>query len=115
MLLNSKILCNHQYSLSYYDDKQIISLKECNNNYHILSSIDGEEYYIYLFHPKYKNIKDNKELLEYAEKVLIKPYDIIIIPFGWRYIQEINNKTIIYHVDIDDYFTFIHNTILNKL
>jgi len=115
ILLNSKILCNHQYSLSYYDDKQIISLKECNNNYHIISSIAGEEYYIYLFHPKYKNIKDNKELLEYADKILIKPYDILIIPFGWRYLQEINNKTITYHIDIDDYFTFIHNTILNKI
>ena len=46
---------------------------------------------------------------------LIKPYDILIIPFGWRYLQEINNKTITYHIDIDDYFTFIHNTILNKI
>ena len=44
----------------------------------------------------------------------IKPYDILYIPFGWFYYQEINNPTILYHIDIDNYFTFIHNSILNK-
>jgi len=114
ILLNSDILCNFQYSLSYYDEKQLISFKECNNNYHIISCIDGEEYYIYLLHPKYKDLKYG-EATKYTEKVLIKPYDILIIPFGWKYLQEINNKTINYHIDIDNYFTFCHNFILNKL
>ena len=113
-LLNSHILCNLQYSLSYYDKKQIISLKECKNNYHIISCLEGDEFYIYLLHPKYKHL-NNEDSLKYCEKILIKPYDILIIPFGWKYLQEINNKTINYHIDIDNYFTFIHNTILNKI
>ena len=101
-LLNSNILCNLQYSLSYFLKKQIISLKECKNNYHIISCINGEEFYIYLLHPKYKDLKHD-EALKYTEKILIKPYDILIIPFGWKYLQEINNKTINYHIDIDNY------------
>lgn len=113
-LLNSHILCNLQYSLSYYDKKQIISLKECKNNYHIISCLEGDEFYIYLLHPKYKHL-NNEDSLKYCEKILIKPYDILIIPFGWKYLQEINHKTINYHIDIDNYFTFIHNSILNKI
>ena len=114
ILLNSNLLCNLQYSLSYFVDKQIISFKECKNNYHIISCLDGLEFYIYLLHPKYKDLKQG-DALKHSEKILIKPYDILIIPFGWKYLQEINNKTINYHIDIDNYFTFIHNFILNKI
>jgi hypothetical protein len=114
ILLNSNILCNFEYSLSYFDNKEIIDFKKCTNNYHIISNIDGKDFYIYLLHPKYKNI-NKEDKLKYSEKVLIKPYDILIIPFGWNYLQEINNKTINYHINIDNYFTFIHNTILNKI
>ena len=114
-LLNSNLLCNFKYSLSYYKDKNVIEFKECENNYHIISCITGKDFYIYLLHPKYKNIKDKEILLGNAERILIKPYDILIIPFGWRYLQEINDKTINYHIDVDNYFTFIHNTVINKI
>jgi len=113
-LLNSNILCNFKHSLSYFDNKQILNFKECKNNHHIISCISGDEFYIYLLHPKYKNL-NKEDKLKNSEKVLIKPYDILIIPFGWNYLQEINNKTINYHIDVDNYFTFIHNTILNKI
>ena len=82
--------------------------------YHIISNILGEELYIYLLHPKYNNLNKNETFTK-AEKVLLKPYDILIIPFGWKYLQEINNKTINYHISIDNYFTFIHNLIINNL
>lgn len=113
-LLNTNLLCNLKYSLSYFDSKKIISFKECKNNYHIISNILGEDFYIYLLHPKYKSLND-EDSLKFSEKVLIKPYDILIIPFGWNYLQEINSKTINYHIDVDNYFTIIHNSILNKI
>jgi len=114
-LLNSNLLCNFKYSLSYYKETSITEFKECKNNYHIISCIAGKDFYIYLVHPKYKNIKDKEILLTKSERILIKPYDILIIPFGWKYLQEINDETINYHIDIDNYFTFIHNTVLNKI
>ena len=112
LLLNSNLYCNFKYSLSYFNDKKVIDFKECKNNYHIISNIDSKEFYIYLLHPKHKN---SSEKLDLSNKVLIKPHDILIIPFGWNYLQEINDKTINYHIDIDNYFTFIHNSILNKI
>ena len=114
ILLNSNLCCNLKYSLSYFNKKQLLDIKQCKNNYHIISNIDSKEFYIYLLHPKYKDL-DDEELLNNSEKVLIKPYDILIIPFGWKYLQEINEKTINYHIDVDNYFTFIHNSILNKI
>ena len=114
ILLNSNLSCNLKYSLSYFNKKQILDFKQCKNNYHIISNIDSKEFYIYLLHPKYKDLND-EDLLKNSEKVLIKPYDILIIPFGWKYLQEINEKTINYHIDVDNYFTIIHNSILNKI
>lgn len=114
ILLNSNLCCNLKYSLSYFNKKQLLDIKSCNNNYHIISNIDSKEFYIYLLHPKYKDLND-EDILKSSEKVLIKPYDILIIPFGWKYLQEINEKTINYHIDVDNYFTFIHNSILNKI
>ena len=116
-LLNSKITCNINKSLSYYDKKDEVSLLKCKNNFHIISNLIGDEYFVYLFHPKHRELilnKEIKEISKYGEKVLIKPYDILYIPFGWFYYQEINNPTILYHIDFDNYFTYIHNTILNK-
>ena len=114
ILLNSNLCCNLKYSLSYFNKKQLLDLKECKNNYHIISNIDSKEFYVYLLHPKYKHLND-EDSLKNSEKVLIKPYDILIIPFGWKYLQEINEKTINYHIDVDNYFTIIHNSILNKI
>lgn len=114
ILLNSNLCCNFKYSISYFDKKDIKDFEQCKNNYHIISNILGEELYIYLLHPKYNNLNKNETFTK-AEKVLLKPYDILIIPFGWKYLQEINNKTINYHISIDNYFTFIHNLIINNL
>lgn len=113
-LLNSNLLCNIKYSLTYFKEKQIISFNKCKNNYHIISNIIGDEYYIYLLHPKYKNYNDTDKL-KYSDKILIKPSDILIIPFGWEYLQDINSNTSLYHIDIDNYFTIIHNYILNNI
>ena len=116
-LLNSKITCNIVKSLSYYNKPESISLLRSTHNFHIISNLIGEDYFIYLFHPKHKMlIKDKKidDITKYGEKILIKPFDILYIPFGWYYYQEINNPTLLYHIDIDNIFTYIHNIFINK-
>ena len=114
-LLNSNITCNVIKSISYY--KKNIDLIRCKNNFNIISNLVGDEYFIYLFHPKHRDLIQNKnieDIRKYGEKVLMKPFDILYIPFGWFYYQEINNPTVLYHIDFDNYFTYIHNMILNK-
>jgi len=116
-LLNSNILFNINKTISYFNKKDYVSLLRCKNNFHIISNLLGDEYFVHLFHPKHKELIINKkieDIIKYSEKILVKPFDILYIPFGWSYYQEINNPTILYHIDIDNYFTFIHNTILNK-
>jgi hypothetical protein len=116
-LLNSKITCNMIKSLSCYDKKDSVSLLRCKNNFNIISNLIGDEYFVYLFHPKHRDLIQNKnieDISKYGEKVLIKPFDILYIPFGWFYYQEINKPTVLYNIEFDNYFTYIHNTILNK-
>ena len=116
-LLNSKITCNMIKSLSYYDKKDSVSLLRCKNNFNIISNLIGDECFVYLFHPKHRDLIQNKnieDITKYGEKVLIKPFDILYIPFGWFYYQEITKPTVLYHIEFDNYFTYIHNTILNK-
>ena len=116
-LLNSNITCNIVKSLSYYDKKDSVLLLRCKNNFNVIGNLIGDEYFVYLFHPKHRQLIQNKnieDISKYGEKVLMKPFDILYIPFGWFYYQEINNPTILYHVDFDNYFTYIHNTIINK-
>ena len=116
-LLNSKITCNIEKSLSYYDKKESVLLLRCKNNFNVISNLVGDEYFIYLFHPKHRELIQNKnieDISKYGNKVLLKPFDILYIPFGWFYYQEINNPTVLYHIDFDNYFTYIHNMIINK-
>jgi hypothetical protein len=116
-LLNSKITCNMIKSLSYYDKKDSVPLIRCKNNFNVISNLIGDEYFVYLFHPKHRDLIQNKnieDITKYGEKVLIKPFDILYIPFGWFYYQEITKPTVLYHIEFDNYFTYIHNTILNK-
>ena len=116
-LLNSKITCNMIKSLSCYDKKDSVSLLRCKNNFNIISNLIGDEYFVYLFHPKHSDLIQNKnieDISKYGEKVLMKPFDILYIPFGWFYYQEINKPTVLYNIEFDNYFTYIHNTILNK-
>ena len=67
---------------------------------------------LYLFNPKHKDEivnKGNDEIKKWGHKKIMNQGDIIIIPPYWSYIQEINEKVIQYHIDVDTYFTFIPN------
>ena len=48
---------------------------------------------------------------KWGHKKILQKGEILIIPPYWSYIQEINNKVIQYHIDVDTYFTFIPNYI----
>jgi len=62
ILLNSNLCYNIKYSLSVFNEKTNIDLNECKNNYHIICNILGDDFYIYLLHPKYKDLNDKDSL-----------------------------------------------------
>ena len=35
--------------ISYYDKKESVLLLRCKNNFHVISNLIGDEYFIYLF------------------------------------------------------------------
>tara|TARA_Y100001958_G_scaffold129297_1_gene97833 strand:- start:9818 stop:10483 length:666 start_codon:yes stop_codon:yes gene_type:complete len=102
-----------QYSLSIISGSNSIPLKKCIHNKNIIGILDGDVT-IYLFNPKHKDEivnKDNNMIKKWGHKKILQKGDILIIPPYWSYIQEINNKVIQYHIDVDTYFTFIPNYI----
>ena len=73
---------------------------------------------IYLFNPKHKNEIKNSSLIDikkYAHKYILNKDNLLLIPPNWFYIEEINNDTLQYHIDCDNYFTFLYNMIKNNL
>jgi hypothetical protein len=101
------------YTVSIISGENSIPLKKCIHNKNIIGILDGEVT-IYLFNPKHKSEivnKENNEIKKWGHKKNLKKNDLLIIPPYWSYIQEIDNKVIQYHIDIDTYFTFIPNYI----
>ena len=91
--------------------KNNVTLQRCIHNYNIINVLDGG-CFIYLFNPKHKKEIENKEnyqIKKWGHKKYIQQGDVIIIPPYWSYIQEVDEKIIQYHIDIDTYFTFIPN------
>jgi len=90
----------------------------CNfHNFNILSILSGE-CKIYLINPKHKKEiidKENKEIKKWAHIKKLEKYDNILIPTNWYYFIETDDKLIIHHLDIDNYFTIIPNFFKNKL
>ena len=91
--------------------KNSIPLKRCIHNCNIIGILDGSTT-IYLFNPKHKEEiinKENNQIKKWGHKKVLKKGDILFIPPYWSILQEIDNKVIQYHIDIDSYFTFIPN------
>jgi hypothetical protein len=102
---------NISKSISIISGKNNIPLIKCVHNINIIGILDGESTF-YLFNPKHKDEikeKDNDKIKKWGHKKKLFKNDILIIPPYWSYIQEIDNKIIQYHIDIDTYFTFIPN------
>lgn len=101
------------YSLTIISGQNSIPLKKCIHNKNIIGILDGEVT-IYLFNPKHKSEildKENSQIKKWGHKKILNKGDLLIIPPYWSYIQEIDNKVIQYHIDVDTYFTFIPNYI----
>ena len=102
---------NISKSISIISGKNNIPLIKCVHNINIIGILDGESTF-YLFNPKHKDEikeKDNDKIKKWGHKKKLLKNDILIIPPYWSYIQEIDNKIIQYHIDVDTYFTFIPN------
>lgn len=122
MIINKKNIFDHtilekkysiipSYSISIFYGKTSIQLKQCIHKYNVIGVIDGEAS-IYLFNPKHKNdiiSKNNDEIKKWGHKKIIKKNHVLIIPPYWYYIQEVNDKIIQYHIDIDSVFTLLPN------
>ena len=118
-LFNLKIFKDYRYlfpkvySLSLLKGDITIPLQRCVHNYNIIGNLEGESI-LYLFNPKHEDDiinKTNDEIKKWAHKITFKGDDVLFIPPGWFYIQEVSGETIQYHIDIDTIFTFIPNFI----
>lgn len=105
---DSKILLPPQTSITVIQGKHTTSIQKNTYNYMFLETLDGYSV-IYLIHPKYKDELDNYK--EIGNQVILQPKTKLFIPSNWYYIQEINDKVIQKHNDIDDMFMFVPNFI----
>ena len=71
--------------------------------------------YIY-FNPKHNEEinnnyldKNNDKIKKWGHKINLKKDEVLFIPTGWSYIQEVSLETFQYHIEIDSIFTFIPN------
>jgi len=99
------------YSLSLLKGNISIPLQRCIHNYNIIGNLEGESI-LYLFNPKHEGDivnKPNDEIKKWGHKLVFLKNNVLFIPPGWFYIQEINSETIQYHIDVDSAFTFIPN------
>ena len=105
---DSHILLPPQTSISVIQGKHTTSVQKNTNNYMFLETLDGYSV-IYLIHPKYKDELGNYK--EIGNQVILQPKTKLFIPTNWYYIQEINDKVIQKHNDINDIFMFVPNFI----
>lgn len=120
-LINLKFLKDYQYlffkkySLSLLKGNIKIPLQKCNHDYNIIGNISGESF-IYIFNPKHNEEinnnyldKNNDKIKKWGHKIKLKKNEVLFIPTGWSYIQEVSLETFQYHIEIDSIFTFIPN------
>ena len=81
----------------------------------MIEVIQGETT-IYLFNPKHKEDilhKENNQIKKWRHKLKLTPKMTLFIPPNWYYIQETDQESIQYHINIDTLFTFIPNYLKN--
>ena len=111
ILPNSKFLFPIDYSLSLFRGKSFVPLQLASHNYNIIGHLEGDSI-IYLFNPKHKNEiihKNINDIKKWSHKITMGKNDILFIPHNWYYFQEINEECVQFHIDIDNYFSFIPN------
>ena len=107
---NNKLLFPIINSITIHKGYNQSSLLKCVNNYNIINVLDGETT-IYIFNPKHINdiIGKNNHIKKWGHKKYLKKGDNIIIPVNRYYFIETKEYVLLYHTDINTYFTFIPN------
>jgi hypothetical protein len=102
-----KILLPPQNYVSVISGNHITTIQKNFHNYQWLLTVEGYST-TYLLNPEISDIKDYKSQ---GIKIILQPKTFLSIPPHWSYIQEISDKLIQYHYEIDDIFTFVPNWI----
>lgn len=98
-------------SITFYKGKTSSELNQCFHNFNILSILSGK-CKVYLINPKHKKDiinKENTEIKKWAHIKRLEKFDNILIPTNWYYFIETENKLLIHHLDVDNYFTIVPN------
>ena len=64
----------------------------------------------YLINPKHSEEiinKNENELKKWSHKCNLKKDDVLFIPTGWFYFQEVNTEIFQYEIELDSIYTFI--------
>jgi len=112
---NHRLLFLPNVSVSIFKGTQSVPLQKCIHTHNMIEVVKGESI-IYLFNPKHKEDiqhKENNQIKKWGHKIRLLPKMTLFIPTNWFYIQEIEDETVQYHIDIDSVFTFIPNFFKN--
>ena len=66
-----------------------------------------------IIHCIYEYFKEDYKEIGY--QLILQPKTRLYIPPNWYYVQEIDEKVIQYHIEIDDVFTCVPNFLKKKL
>ena len=103
---DKNILLPPNRSLTAIRGNHKTSIQRNIHNYMFIETIDGYSI-VYLIHPKYKELKHDYKEIGY--KLILQPNTKLYIPPNWYYVQEIDEKVIQIHTEIDDFFTCVPN------
>lgn len=109
---DSRILLPGKSSFSVIQGNRLTSIQRNIHNYYFLETIDGYSI-IYLLNPKYKDHLHNFK--ENGYRMILQPKTKLYIPPNWHYIQEIKEKVVQRHFEIDDLFTFVPNLLKKNM
>lgn len=102
-----KILLPPQTFVSIISGNHVTTIQKNVHNYQWILTVEGYST-TYLLNPEI-NDKDNYK--SQGIKTILQPNTFLSIPPHWSYVQEISDKLIQYHYEIDDIFTFVPNWI----
>ena len=109
ILKDYNYLISKKYSVSLLKGNIIVPIKKSLHNYNIIGNIEGETV-IYLINPKHSEEiinKNENELKKWSHKLHLKKDDVLFIPTGWFYFQEVNTEIFQYEIELDSIYTFI--------
>jgi hypothetical protein len=112
---------NSRTYLSLYKGFHTIPAYPCHHNYLLVGVLSGSAI-LYLIHPTHKediqqaqqqHIVDahesNDSLKKWSQKIVLKPGSLCVIPSDWWYFYECKGDVLVYHHEIDSYFTYLYN------